>query len=201
VRILRFLWRFRSHPEALEPFLASIKDEGVPEANLSNTRNIAIAWLAAYHDRAARYRLDRYLLAGMGAVDLVLIPVIFPMGVPDRPLFFALLSLVISLALVSWSLFLSFAKQGFGITVYGTIHSGLVSLSLFSGVAALTLMIWHISSFIGVVFLILAVLAYVACTGYVTFMLIGISFLSLVQAASTPPNPDTGAPNSSEPNI
>src|SRR5260221_4146523 len=95
VGMIRFLSRFRSHPEALEPFIASLKKTGAPETNIANVRTLLIAWRDAYRDHEGVYRVDRYLLAGVGAADLVLVAVILPLGVPDRPLFVAQLSLAI----------------------------------------------------------------------------------------------------------
>jgi hypothetical protein len=195
IQILRFFWRYRSHPEALEPFLASLKALGVPETNVSDARKIAIAWRKAYLDQEATYRVNRYLTAGIGVADLVLLPVILPMGVPDRPLFIAVLSLAISLVLVSSSLFVSFVKREVGITSYGKMHSTLIFLSLLSGVSALTATFWHISSLVGALFLVLAVLAYIMCVGYVALVREGWGVLQMLQAASNTSTPNTGAPS------
>jgi hypothetical protein len=201
-RIFRFLWRYlRKEPEVLEPFLASLAEEGVPESNLSNARAMCIALRKVYHDEETAYRLDRYLVTGIAAVDLLLIPVIIPMGVPDQALFIALLSLAISLVLVSCSLFVVFVKADLKINSYGKVHSWLIFLSLLSGVTALTATIWHSSSLIGAVFLILAVLGYLACLSYVTLVRTAVAFLQLLEVIQAPPDnneqesPPTGRTN------
>src|SRR5262245_18183938 len=87
VRIFRFLWRYlRKDPEALEPFLASLAQEGVPDSNVASARAMCTAVRKVYHDDETAYRVDRYLVTGIAAIDLLLIPVIFPVGVPDQAL-------------------------------------------------------------------------------------------------------------------
>ena len=194
-QILRFFWRYRAHPEALEPFLASLRALGVPETNVANGRKIATDWREAYLDQEATYRVNCYLTAGIGAADLLLLPVILPMGVPDRPLFIAVLSLAISLVLVSSALFIGYVKRDVGITSYGRAHSTLTFLSLLTGVTALTATFWHISSPVGALFLVLAVLAYIMCVGYVALVREGWGVLRMLQAVSNTSTPNTGAPS------
>src|SRR5260370_19798904 len=43
---LRFLLRYRKHPELLEPFLTSLKASGFPEAKVSSVREAFQAWRA-----------------------------------------------------------------------------------------------------------------------------------------------------------
>jgi hypothetical protein len=191
VRMFRFFWRYlRNDPEALEPFLASVAVEGVPESNISNARQLCIALRKVYHDDETAFRLDRYLVTGIAAIDLLLIPVIFPMGVPDQALFIALLSLAISLVLVSCSFFVIFVKADLKINSYGKVHSGLIFFSLLSGVTALTATIWHSSTLIGAIFLVLAILGYLACLSYVILVRTTVAFIQLLEAIQAPPAND-----------
>src|SRR5258708_24716824 len=82
-QILRFFWRYRSHPEALEPFLASLRALGAPETNIANGRKIATDWRGAYLDQEATNPLNPYLTAGLCGAHLLLLPVILPIGLPD----------------------------------------------------------------------------------------------------------------------
>jgi hypothetical protein len=183
---IRFILRFRSHPEALEPFLDTLRARGATEVNLTAVRAMLIAWRETYHDRAAYFPIDRYLAAGMGAVDLVMLPVVVPMGVPDRPLFLAHVSLAISLVLVAVSLFVMFVKHELGITKYGRVHGTMVELALASGAAALTATFWHSSSFVGTLFLILTVLAYVACVLYFVAAKLFVDYAKLLAVLNEP---------------
>lgn len=163
---LWFTWRYRSHDAVLEPYLAYLAQEGMSEPNISAVRNLLTAWKKGSQDRMAWYRTDRYVEAGMGAVDLVLIPVIIPMGVKDTPLFVATVALAISLVLVSSSLLVSFVKQDYGIKVYGRIHSTVNALSILSGAAALIATFWHDSPVVGGILLILGTVAFIVCALY-----------------------------------
>jgi hypothetical protein len=129
-------------------------------------RTVLVAWRESPHERETAFRIDRYMAAGMGAIDLVLLPVVVPMGVPDRPLFLAEVFLVTSRVLMAISLFFSFVKQQFGLTSYGSIHSTVISLALTSGVGALTATFWRRSRSVGIYFLVLSVVAILVCTVY-----------------------------------
>lgn len=180
--LISFLIRFRSHPEALDPFLAEfkIKHPDVPETNVSNVRGLMTAMRQTSLDYAASYRVDIYLTAGMGAVDLVLLPIVLPMGVHDWPLFIAAMSLAISLVLVATALFVSFVKRDLRIDSYGKVHGNIIFFSLVFGTTALTATFWHAASIIGIVFLVLILLAYFGCLMYWLFIQSGFRFLAML---------------------
>src|SRR5215469_11679069 len=71
---VRFMRRYPSHPETLEPFIASLAEFGVPQTNQENLRTFLTAMATIRTDPATWYRFDRYLLTGIGAIDLVLLP-------------------------------------------------------------------------------------------------------------------------------
>ncbi len=155
LKLSRFWMHYRLHPETLDPFIESFKGQGIPEKNLSNVKMMLISLRETHLDNKAMYRVDRYLVSGMGAVDLVLLSVVIPMGTPDPLLFITLLSLTISLLLVATSLFVSFVKSDLDITSYGTVHNTLIFLSLVTGFAAMATLLLHTSHPIGIVFICL----------------------------------------------
>src|SRR5258708_37472896 len=99
-QILRFFWRYRSHPEALEPFLASLRALGVPETNVANGRKIATDWRDAYPDQEAKDRVNRGLTVGIAGSHLLPFPVDPPIGLPARPFFIGVLSIAMFLGAV-----------------------------------------------------------------------------------------------------
>ena len=174
--ILRLTWRGRSHDEAVEQLLKLVKNVGVPEEHMPSVRELLkgffTAWRGARRDDEAFHRIDRYLVGGIGAIDLILLTVVIPMGTPDLSLIVALLALIILFPLAAGSLFFSFLKQGYGIKTYGRIHSNLSGLSLLTGTIALIALFWHISLLYGIVFLLLAVGVYILCFFYATIILL-----------------------------
>lgn len=181
LKVALFPSRYPAHPEELEPFLSWLKEEtGASDEIMSTMRNLYVSSRRVKSDNTATYRVDRYMLAGMGAVDLVLIPVLIPMGVPDRSLSVALLSLCCSLVLVATSLFVGFVKSDAGITSYGTFHSTLILLSLVSGGTAIIATVWHISVVIGALFLILTNVGLITCAVYYVVVLWGREYLKLL---------------------
>lgn len=198
VKLFRFLLRYRKRPEALEPFLDELKTQGVPEMNLANVRKVLLGWRGAYlESTAAGYRADRYLTAGMGAVDLVLLAVILQIGAPDHSLFIATVMLSISLVFVGVSLFISFARQEARLSTESSWHSNLMAVAHASGVAALTAAFWHIAASIGVLFLVLAVIAYVGCLVYLAWVTMIPGARRALQAAGEISSPSTNASNES----
>jgi len=128
-------------------------------------------------DHSAIYRADRYLVAGIGAVDLVLLPTILPLGIMDGSLFIALLSLAVSLVLVGWSLFMSYIKDDLGIVTYGWIHSTVTFLAQLLGITAVAATLSHFSIVIAWIFLGLAILATFTSFVYWWFARTAIEFV------------------------
>jgi hypothetical protein len=183
---LRFVRRYPKHPEALEPYLNSLRTRGAPEANVATLRPLLILGRETVNDRAAQFRMDRYLAAGMGAVDLVLLPVVLPIGVPDHPLFLATVFLAVSLVFVAVSFFVSFIKRDVGLTGYGKVHGTVIFLAQASGVAALTGTFWHSSPFVGILFLALVVPAYLLCVSYAVLAKMAVGLIRLQSAVNEP---------------
>ena len=173
MKFLPFWKQYRLHPEILDPFIDSIKGYGIPEKNL-----MMLALREAHFDNAPTYRADRYLVAGMGAIDLVLFSVVLPMGTSDSTLFIAVLFLAISFPLAGTSLLVSFIKETLGISFYGRVHSLLILLSIVSGFVAFAALFLHTSIIAGVMFIVLTILLFLGCTAYF--------FLLMLKAASTP---------------
>ncbi len=143
-----------------------LQGAGTPEPLRLGVGEIIAAMRKSRRDDEAYHRVDRYLVGGVGAIDLILLSVILSMGTPDAPLSIALFFLIFSLILAGGSLFFSFLKQGYGITTYGKIHRKLSSFALYTGISAMTAQIWHVSPLGGIVFFCLAVAMFVICVGF-----------------------------------
>jgi len=173
IKALGLLWQARSHTEAVDQLTMHLKDTGASEEFIPITKELALALTEMRRDDENFHRINRYLVGGMGGIDLLLLSVILPMGIPDPPSFIAFLALVVSLPLVGTFLFISFLKDGNGITAYGRIHSTLSTLSMCTGIAATTALIWHVSRLAGIVFLCLTILLYISCFFYVAIIALG----------------------------
>jgi hypothetical protein len=194
IQLFRVMARHAKHPETLEPYLATLKDKGLSDEQIAALGGIVVARLRASQDTETSYRLDSYLLTGMGAIDIVLLPVLLPMGIPDTSLFAALLALSISLVLVASSLVVGFVKKDLGVKGYGRTHGTLIFLALGSGIVALAATLWHISQVIAAVFTVLAIVAYVLCALYAAFARLGLAFWQVVKAANTEVSGQTSQP-------
>ena len=162
---------FKPEPSAeLDTFL---KNAGTPEPLRLSLEQIITAMRKSRQDDEAYHRVDRYLVGGVGAIDLLLLPTILSIGKFDASLNVAFFFLVVSLPLVGSSLFFSFLKQGYGITSYGKIHRKLTEFSLYTGIGAMTALIWHASLLDGIVFLCLTIVMYNICVCY--FAIVAIS--------------------------
>lgn len=179
--VYRKVLQYRTHPEVLDPMLVEMEKTGIPEPARNVMRTSLVAMKRATDDKGAAYRLDMYLVAGMGAVDLILLQTLLPLGARDQALFFATLCLAVSLVFVSWSLFIAFVKRDQGIKAYGKIHSSVVTLALLSGLSALAATFWHASTLIGVVFSVLAAIVFILCAGYTFLARTSMQWLQLVE--------------------
>jgi len=173
IKAFGLLRRTRSHVEDVDQLTTHLKDTGASEQLIPFTKELALALTEMRRDDESLHRINRYLVGGMGGIDLLLLSVILSMGIPDLPSFIALLALVVSLPFVSTFLFVSFLKDGNGITTYGRIHSTLSAFSMYTGITATTALIWHVSPLAGIVFLCLTVLLYIFCSFYVAIIAFG----------------------------
>lgn len=188
-RAVRFGLRFKRHPEELDALITALRDEkGVPESSTDELRKSFIAMREAWIDNDSLYPYDRFLVAGIGALDLILLPVIVPLGVSDTPLFLALLLLVISIVLVGTALFFGFVKSQAGITRYGRIHGTIIALALVTGAGAMACMLLHVSVLIGIVFIAVAVVAFIVCSFYLMLVQTGMRYFKM-QDIKSPEEP------------
>ena len=170
-KVLGLLWRARSHPEAWEELIKHLEPLGTSEEDIAFMNEVYTARREARLDDKTLLRIDRYLVGGIGVIELILLQILLPMGTPDLWLSIARLSLVVSLPLVSGFLFFSFLKKEGEIATYGKIHSILSTLALLSGIVALAAAIFHVSLLDGIVFSCLALAIFILCSGYtVIFM-------------------------------
>lgn len=184
-RLPGFSWSYRQHPqEAIDTLTDSLKGTGIPEENIENVKLMLTALHATYMDRTFAYRIDRYLISGMGAVDLVLLTVVLPMGTSDLLLFLTLLFLAISLPLAGASLLVNFIKSEFAINTYGKVHSNLIFFSLLAGFASMATAFMHVSIWIGIIFICLATPLFFACAFYIALLKTFLSFFALQKSLS-----------------
>jgi len=170
IKALHLLWSTRTHPEVVDQLTAHLKNTGASEQFIPLIKEVALSFTEMTRDDENFHRINRYLVGGIVAIDLLLLSIILPMGIPDLPSSITLFALVFSLPLASTFLFISFLKNGNGITTYGRFHSTLSSLSLYTGIAATTALIWHVSRLDGIVFLCLVILLYILCAFYVAII-------------------------------
>jgi hypothetical protein len=190
--ILRYwlkLIRARRDPTAFTQVVENLaQDGGVPPKDIPVVHHAFIAVREAAQAKQSPF-VDLYLVGGMGAIDLILLPLLLSAGTSDAALSTALFLLVLSLPLTAMSLFFKFLKQKYNITTYGGIHSSLSFLALATGVGALDGAIWHVSRVAAIVFLCLATLMYVWAGFYLVFIQSALRF----NALQNPPEADKPA--------
>jgi len=183
MRLFRQLIRTRNDPKAYEQFIEELTQESkVPSQDIPIVRNTFIALRDASKDNMFYSVTDRYLVAGMGVVDLILLQVLLSTGTPDTGFTIALFALVLSLPFTAMSLFFSFVKQQYKIPTYGRIHGNFSFLSLLTGTISLIAAFWHVSRVEGIVFLCLAVIMYSWAVIYLLLLHTGIRFVALQQS-------------------
>ncbi len=174
------LIRARNDPKVFGQVVENFAQEsGVPPQDIPIVHNAFIAMRDAGQDKRDYSVVDRYLVGGMGAVDLILLHVLLSAGTLDTPLHVAIFLLMLSLPLTALSLFFSFVKQQYQIPTYGKIHSILSLLSLLTGTISLIAAFWHVSRVDGIVFLCLAVVMYLWAASYLVLLQSVLRFIAL----------------------
>lgn len=183
ITFLRFypqLIRSLNDPKAFEQIVEKLTQEsGVPPKDIPSAHNVFIALKDAGQDKRDYPVVDRYLVGGMGVVDLILLQVLLSAGTLDTSQSIALFLLVLSLPLTAMSLFFSFLKQQYKITTYGRVHSLLSFFALVVGTCSLDAAIWHVSRVDGIVFLCLAVVMYSWAASYLYLIHAAQRFIAL----------------------
>ena len=117
-------------------------------------------------DRETYYKIDLYLLGGMGVVSLVLLQILIPIGHPDVAASIALLSLVIALPFIGGFLLLGFLKEKYGASGYGSIPEKVAFIAELAGFISLAALLWHVWIWAGIVFLPFAFALFMFCNFY-----------------------------------
>jgi len=169
--LYRFYFRYFSHPETLEPFIASLQGTSIPEQNITLIKLILPTIRNSLRD-PIMHRADRYLSGSLGAIEIVLLAVVLAQTTFDRSLVISLFALVISLPLLSFALFISFVKSEFGIVSYGKFHSTTMFFALLSGNVGIVALLWHVSAASAILFLCLTCVLSVAASAYLGRLLL-----------------------------
>ncbi len=190
--ILRYwlkLIRARRDPTAFQQVVENLtQDAGVPPQDIPVVHHSFIAVREAAQTKHTAF-VDLYLVGGMGAIDLILLPILLIAGTSDAALSAALLLLVFSLPLTGMSLFFKFLKQKYNIPTYGWIHSSLSFAALVTGTGSLDAVIWHVSRVDAIVFLCLATVMYLWAGLYLMLIRSALHFFAL----QNPPEADKPA--------
>ena len=172
----RNMWRARREdPQAeraektVTNFLRSI---GVSEEDTGHFKSIFDFWRKMRRDDEASHTVNRYFVAGMGLLDLVLFQVLVGVGHPDLASSLSWVAFAVSLPCTVGSLFLSFFNKVNGITVYNNLHSTMSLLSQVSTFVSATALICHIWLVPGLLFFFIAVVVIISCLSYVTLVLL-----------------------------
>src|SRR5260370_3550885 len=111
IKSVRLLWNARFHTDAVEQLTTHLKNTGASEQFIPTIKELALSLTEMTRDDESFHRINRYLVGGIVAIDLLLLSIILPMGIPDLPSSIALFALVFSLPLASAFLFISFLKN------------------------------------------------------------------------------------------
>ncbi|MFL5625056.1 MAG: hypothetical protein ACJ788_05610 [Ktedonobacteraceae bacterium] len=180
------LIRARKDPKAFEQVVDQLAQKiNIPVQDIPVVKNAFTAVRDAGEEKQTNF-VDRYLVGGIGVVDLILLQVLLTAGAPDAPLTVALLALICSLPLTAMSLYFSFLKQRYSIPTYGKIHGNLSFFALLTGTISLDAAFWHVSRLDGIVFLCLAVAMYLWAGSYLAIIQASFRFIDLQK----PPEPE-----------
>ena len=174
------MWRARlegSQGEHVEETLSNaLRSFGVTEEGIGFFRAFLHAWRKARRDDEAFHTVDRYLVGAMGVFDLILFQMLVSVGHSDWASSLSMVAFIVSLPCTVGSLFLSFLKKEYKITVYGRGHGTMSLLSVVSTFVSVTALICHIWLLAGLFFFFFAGIVAILCLFYATLVFIGKHF-------------------------
>jgi len=177
LRVLPQITRFiRSKPSseqfqhAKEALVTNLRNDGAQEGVVrlfeAIIETIATANQEIREDRETYYKIDLYLVGGMGVVSLVLLQVLASIGHPDVASSIAWLSLAIAFPFIAGFLLLGFLKKEYGASGYGSIPKKVAFIAELTGFISMAALIWHGWFWAGIVFLPFAIALFTLCSLY-----------------------------------
>ena len=161
------MWRARlegSQGEHVEETLSNaLRSFGVTEEGIGFFRAFLHAWRKARRDDEAFHTVDRYLVGAMGVFDLILFQMLVSVGHSDWASSLSMVAFIVSLPCTVGSLFLSFLKKEYKITVYGRGHGTMSLLSVISTFVSSTALIYHIWPVAGLLFFFIVIFVAILC--------------------------------------
>src|SRR5258708_13605149 len=155
LRVLPQITRFiRSKPSTetfqhgKEALVTNLRNDGAQEEVVrlfeSIIETIATANQEIGEDRETYYKIDKYLVGGMGIVSLVLLQVLASIGHPDVASSIAWLSLAIAFPCIAGFLLLGFLKKEYDASGYGSIPVKVAFIAELAGFTSMAALLWHI---------------------------------------------------------
>src|SRR5216683_6588966 len=177
VRVLPQITQFiRSKPSseqfqhAKEALVTNLRNDGAQEGVVrlfeAIIETIATATHEIQEDRETYYKIDSYLVGGMGIVSLVLFQVLASIGHPDVASSIAWLTFVIALPCIAGFLLLGFLKKEYHASGYGSIPGIVAFIAELAGFISIAALIWHVWFWAGIVFLPFAIALFALCSFY-----------------------------------
>jgi hypothetical protein len=155
---------------AKEALITNLRNDGVQEEAIrlfeAIIETIATASQEIQEDRETYYKIDLFLVGGMGVVSLILLQVLASIGHPDVASSIAWLTLVIALPCIAGFLLLGFLKKEYRASGYGSIPEKIAYIAELAGFISITAVFWHVWFWAGIVFLPFAIALFMLCSFY-----------------------------------
>lgn len=146
--------------------IEDVRKMGVQEESIVLLKRFLAVLHKARNNWDATIQLNRYILGGISALNLLLFSVLATAGRTDNALSIAWLAWAVSIVCTAGGLFLS-SKQGkIKNLAFPLFYSLFLNLSFFGCGVAMTAFIWHFWNVAGWLFAILAVIIYGLCMFY-----------------------------------
>lgn len=158
------------YQQAKEALLTSLRNDGVQEESIKLFEAVIETLATANHeiqeDSETYYKIDLYLVGGMGIVSLVLLQILAPIGHPDLASSLAWLALAIALPCIAGYLLWGFLHKAYHAAGYGSIPATIATIAELAGFISLAALIWHVWFWAGIVFLPFAIALFALCSFY-----------------------------------
>ncbi len=177
LRVLPLIWRFMKSKPSSEQFqhekealVTNFRNDGASEESARDfevfIETIATTAQEIQDDKETYYKIDVYLIGGLGIVSLVLLQVLASIGHPDVASSIAWLSLAIALPCIAGFLLLGFLKKEYRASGYGKVPEKVAFIAELAGFISIAALIWHVWFWAGIVFLPFAFALFTLCSFY-----------------------------------
>jgi len=143
-----------------EAFIQTLRAVGMTEENIPKMLTLIDGMHKARKKREVDYKSDKIFVAGIAALNLILLQVLATISKPDFASYLSWIFFALSLPCVGGFLYMSQLQERNESYVYSPVHERLAGISVQSGAIAAIALAWHFRMVAGIILLTTSLLIF-----------------------------------------